>query len=97
MKTISKNKITETLTKENVIRYAQDTSDFFCSFVKFVIARTHDFSLFDFAVLKLCLVSFGLYLGSKFANFFKKFHFIIFISFILSTIYMLWRVFMRKD
>lgn len=87
----------ETITRENIIRYAQDASDSLSNIIKFVLARVRDFSLFDFALMKLCLVSFGLYVGSKFSEFFKKFRVFLFISFIISSFYMLWRVFIRRD
>lgn len=90
-------KILETISRETVTRYAQDASDSISSLVKFIVARAKDFSILDFALLKLCLVSFSLYIGSKFAEFFKKFRFILFISFIFSSIYMLWRVFINED
>lgn len=85
------------LTRETALRYVQDTSDSICSLVKFILARARDFSILDFALFKLCLVSFGLYIGSKFSEFFKKFRFVILISFFISYIYMLWRVFIRED
>ena len=50
----------EIITKENVTRCAQDASDYIVSLIKFVVARAKDFSVLDFALLKLCLVSFGL-------------------------------------
>ncbi len=87
----------EIITKENVTRCAQDASDYIVSLIKFVVARAKDFSALDFALLKLCLVSFGLYIGSKFAEFFKKFRFVLLISFFISYIYMLWRIFIRED
>ena len=87
----------EIITKENVTRCAQDASDYIVSLIKFVVARAKDFSVLDFALLKLCLVSFGLYIGSKFAEFFKKFRIVILISFIISYAYMLWRIFIRED
>lgn len=90
-------KKTEIITKETITRYAQDTSDAFTSLIKFMLARAKDFSLLDFALFKLCLVSFGLYIGSKFAEFFKKFRIVILISFIISYAYMLWRIFIRED
>ena len=90
-------KKTEIITKETITRYAQDTSDAFTSLIKFMLARAKDFSLLDFALFKLCLVSFGLYIGSKFAEFFKKFRIVILISFIISYAYMLWSIFIRED
>ena len=90
-------KKTEIITKETITRYAQDTSDAFTSLIKFMLARAKDFSLLDFALFKLCLVSFGLYIVSKFAEFFKKFRIVILISFIISYAYMLWSIFIRED
>ncbi|HIV62467.1 MAG TPA: hypothetical protein H9746_06480 [Candidatus Butyricicoccus avistercoris] len=90
-------KKTEIITRETITRYAQDTSDAFTSLIKFMLARAKDFSVLDFALFKLCLVSFGLYIGSKFAEFFKKFRIVILISFIISYAYMLWRIFIRED
>ena len=90
-------KKTEIITRETITRYAQDSSDAFTSLIKFMLARAKDFSVLDFALFKLCLVSFGLYIGSKFAEFFKKFRIVILISFIISCVYMLWRIFIRED
>lgn len=90
-------KKTEIITRETITRYAQDTSDAFTSLIKFMLARAKDFSVLDFALFKLCLVSFGLYIGSKFAEFFKKFRIVILISFIISYAYMLWRIFIHED
>lgn len=90
-------KISQAITKENVTRYAQDTSDCIVSFVKFLVARARDFSVLDFALFKLCLISFGICIGSKFAKFFKKFRIVLLISFIVSYAYMIWRVFIRED
>ncbi len=90
-------KKTEIITRETITRYAQDSSDAFTSLIKFMLARAKDFSVLDFALFKLCLVSFGLYIGSKFAEFFKKFRIVILISFIISYAYMLWRIFIRED
>ncbi len=85
------------ITKESAIRYLQDTSDSISSLIKFIIARVRDFSIFDFALMKLCLISFGLYLGSKFAAFFKKFRIVLFMWFIFSSLYMIWRIFISED
>ena len=35
--------------------------------------KARGFSMFDFAVFKICMLSFGLWLGACFAKFFKKF------------------------
>lgn len=94
---ISVKNLPQNIKKDTVTNCVKDIYMSICAFFKFILARVHEFSTFDFALMKLCLISFGLCLGSKFTNFFKKFRFVLLIGFILSFIYLIWRVFIRED
>lgn len=60
---------------------------------EFFMKRVAAFSIMDFAVLKLCLLSFGLWLGSCFAKYLKKFRVFLLISFLISYVFLIWRIF----
>ncbi len=55
------------------------------------------FSLIEFFIYETCLLSFGLWLGTCFSKFFKKFRAIIFAAFAATWLYLLWRVFFDED
>ncbi len=61
-----------------------------------LLERSRGFSLLDFAVLKVCLISFGIWLGAQFSKFFKRFRVFVFLGFIASYIYLIWRLFLRS-
>ncbi len=77
--------------------YAGTASSRASDFVQYLLDRARGFSAFDFAVCKVCLLSLGLWLGTLFASFFKRFRVFIFLGFIFSYLYLIWRVFLRND
>ncbi len=58
--------------------------------------QARGFSLFDFAVFKLCLLSLGMWLGARFSRFFGKFKHFILAGFVASYVYLIWRIFFRE-
>lgn len=66
-------------------------------FIQYLVERARGFSVFDFAMLKLCLLSLGLWLGAQFANLFKRVRVFVFLGFVASYIYLIWRIFLRND
>lgn len=65
--------------------------------VNYSVERAKEFGIFEFAMLKICLISLGLWLGSVFASFFKRFRVVLFIGFVASYIYLIWRLFFRDE
>ena len=59
--------------------------------------KIRGFSLIEFFIYETCLLSFGLWLGTCFSKFFKKFRAIIFAAFAATWLYLLWRVFFDED
>ncbi|MGN1007706.1 MAG: hypothetical protein ACI4PV_02075 [Butyricicoccus sp.] len=63
--------------------------------LNYSMEKARGFSILDFAVLKLCVFSFGVWLGAQFSKFFKRFRVFIFLGFVASYIYLIWRLFLR--
>lgn len=82
---------------EQMLRYADDARTQAGRWTDFAITKAHSFSVLDYAVFKVCLLSLGLWLGSCFSRFFKKFRVALFVAFTASWLYMLWRVFFDCD
>ena len=82
---------------EQMLDYASDARDCAARLTDYAVYKAHGFSLFDFAVLSSCLLTFGLWLGSCFAKFFKKFRCALFIAFAASWLYLFWRVFFEGE
>lgn len=59
--------------------------------------RARGFTLFDFSIYEFCLLSLGVWIGSRFARFFKRFRALVFLGFLASWVYLIWRVFLRRD
>lgn len=59
--------------------------------------KARGFSIFDFAMLKLCLLTLGLWLGSQFTKLFSRFKQVLFITFAFSWVYLMWRVFFHNE
>lgn len=56
--------------------------------------KARGFSMLDFAVFKVCLLSLGIWLGAQFSRFFKRFRVFVLLSFVASCIYLIWRLFL---
>lgn len=63
----------------------------------FMLSRASKFSVLDWAILKTCLVTFGLMIGTWFARLFKKLAPLVALVFFVSWIYLIWRVFFDED
>ena len=78
---------------EQMLDYANGAKSCACRWTNFAMDKAHDFSIFDFAVLKVCLLSLGLWLGSCFAKLFQKCRSVLFVVFVASWLYLFWRIF----
>ena len=65
--------------------------------MEYALEKSRSFNILDFAVFKFGLVSLGLWLGATFSGFFKKFRGVLFLGFIVSYIFLIWRIFFRED
>lgn len=65
--------------------------------IYFLMKRAETFEVEDFAALKICLVSFGLLLGSTFSKFFKRLSPLIKVVFVLSYVFLIWRIFFQPQ
>lgn len=66
-------------------------------FVQYLLTKARTFSVLDFAVFKTCLVCFGAFLATLFSKQAKKFKFLLFIGFLASWVYLIWRIFFQDD
>ncbi|MDO5141771.1 MAG: hypothetical protein Q4D31_01990 [Eubacteriales bacterium] len=82
---------------EQMLDYANDARVQAGHWVDHAATRAQGFSLFDLAIVKLCLLSFGLWLGACFSKFFKKFRGLLFVAFTAGWLYLFWRVFFDHD
>lgn len=65
--------------------------------VGFMLKSVAHFDIFDWAILKTCLVSFGILIGSMFAKIFKKLAPLMAIIVLASWAYIAWRIFFIED
>ncbi len=63
----------------------------------FMLSRAAKFSAVDWAIFKTCLVTFGLMIGAWFARLFKKLAPLMALVFIVSWVYLVWRIFFDED
>lgn len=82
---------------QNAGMYADEAKDVIGEMTDYSMEKVHGFSVLDVAIFKVCLMSFGLWLGVQFANFFKKWKPVILVGFILSYAYLIWRMFFAQD
>ena len=78
---------------EQMLHTAGDACDQAGRFMNTTTEKIRGFSLIEFFIYETCLLSFGLWLGTCFSKFFKKFRAIIFEAFAATWLYLLWRVF----
>lgn len=78
---------------EQMLDCANEARNCAARWTDYAMGKAHSFSVFDFAVLKVCMLSLGLWLGSCFAKFFKKFRGALFVLFAASWMYLFWRIF----
>ena len=82
---------------EQMLGYADDARRQASRWTDYAVTKARGFSLFDFAVFEACLLSLGLWLGTCFSKFFKKFRGVLFVAFTASWLYLFWRVFFDSD
>ncbi|MPN23020.1 hypothetical protein SDC9_170405 [bioreactor metagenome] len=63
----------------------------------FMLHRAAQFSVLDWAIFKTCLVSLGLMIGTWFARLFKKLAPLVALIFIVSWVYLVWRIFFDEE
>lgn len=80
-----------------MLDYANDAKGVADRWIDHSMTKARGFSVFDFAMLKICLLSLGLFLGSCFASFFKRFRAALFVLFAASWLFMLWRIFFDDE
>ena len=78
---------------EQMLRYADDARNQAGRWTDYAVSKAQNFSVFDFAIFKVCLLSLGLGLGTCFSRFFKKFRGVLFVAFAASWLYLFWRIF----
>lgn len=66
-------------------------------FAQYSVEKARTFSVLDFAFLKVCILSLGIWLGSMFSKFFRRFRVVVFFGFVISYLYLIWRIFFRED
>lgn len=82
---------------DQMLGYANEAKGQVGRWVDYSVERAKDFSMIDFAVFKVCLLTLGLWLGACFSKFFKKFRGLLFVCFTASWIYLVWRVFFDDE
>lgn len=82
---------------ERMLHTAGDACDQAGRFMNTTTEKIRGFSLIEFFIYETCLLSFGLWLGTCFSKFFKKFRAIIFAAFAATWLYLLWRVFFDEN
>ncbi len=75
---------------EGVYDFVVDTTDH-------AMEKMGDISIFDLAMMKICLVCFGITLATMFTDFFKKLSPAIKILFVVSYVYLIWKFFFEDD
>ncbi len=67
------------------------------SLTDFVLSKAKKFTAIDFAIIKLCLVSMGIFIGAKFSDFLRKYSAVFVSMFIVSYFYLIYRIFFIED
>lgn len=65
--------------------------------LEYLMQKVRTFSVLDFAIFKMCLVCFGGWLSATFIKNIKKWKPVLFIAFLASWIYLIWRLFFQQD
>lgn len=65
------------------------------AFINRVLGATDKYTVWDFAFLKICLVSLGILLGVYFAKFFLTYTSILWIVFITTYLWIMYRTFFK--
>jgi hypothetical protein len=64
-------------------------------FIQKILMATRNYSIMDFACLKITLISLGILLGAYFSKFFLNFTSFLWIVFIISYIWIMYRTFIK--
>lgn len=59
----------------------------------YTVQRAKGFSLFDFAILKVCLICFGAWMATLFSKAAQKCKPLLLVGFLASWMYLIWRIF----
>lgn len=65
--------------------------------IRYLMKKVQTFSVFDFAVFKMCLICFGGWLATTFIKNAKKWKLVLLIGFLASWVYLIWRLFIQQD
>ncbi len=66
------------------------------TWIQFVLKSTQRFNVFDYGMLKLCLISLGIIIGVYLAHTFEDFLWVFWMLFLLSWLYIVVRVFTNQ-
>lgn len=59
--------------------------------------EVRNFSVLDFGIFKLCLLSLGLWLGTLWNKLLKHCRPLLFLGFAISWLYLIWRIFFKDE
>ena len=65
------------------------------AFIKRLLKAARMYTVMDYAFLKITLVSFGILLGSYFSRFFLNYTFLLWVIFIISYLWVMYRTFIK--
>lgn len=65
------------------------------TFIQKALKSTQRYTIMDFALLKIALVSVGILLGAYFADFFLNYTILIWVIYILSFLWILYKTFFK--
>ncbi len=82
---------------EQLLNYAEGAKDYATRWTEHAVDKAHGFSLLDFAMLGVCLTSFGMWIGSCFSKCLKKVQAVLIGLFAASWVYLFWRVFINDE
>lgn len=82
-------------TKDDLLELAADKKEYLCAVVSYLMTRARAFTVFDFGALKLALLSLGVLIGSHFSSFFKRHRAFVLITFAVSYLFLIWRIFVQ--
>jgi len=64
-------------------------------FIKRIFTATKGYTILDFGILKICILCFGLLIGAYFAPFFLSHTFFLWVVFLITFVWILYRTFIK--
>lgn len=64
--------------------------------IEFALGKASKFGILDYGIFKLCLFTLGVIFGAYFSSFFLEYISIVWILFIVSYIYLMYKIFIKK-